>query len=550
MQALSNHPDQALANFVLRGIQTGFRIGFDHAHQAARLKSARKNLKSAQDNPTVVQEYIDAEVQAGRLVPLPAHTDQDRIHVSPFGVIPKRHQPGKWRLIVDLSSPKGHSVNDGISESLCSLRYPSVHDGARMARALGKGALLAKLDLKNAYRIIPVHPDDRWLLGVRWQGQTLLDAALPFGLRSAPKLFTAVADCLLWIMQANGIQLALHYLDDFLFIGKPDSPQCANSLRTAIDICTHLGVPIATNKIEGPSTSLSFLVIVIDTESFQLKLPSEKLQRLKVDIAKWQGRRRCTRRELQSLLGSLNHAASVIGPGRTFMRGLIESLSKAAAPHHHIRLSAVAKADLQWWSIFMEQWNGISYLPPPTPSIHIYSDASGSWGCGAIWSQAWLQIQWPPEWHSENIATKELVPIVAAAATWGSQWQFQAIRCHCDNIAVVSAINSGRAKFPPVNRLLRCLFFFAAQFNFGLTAEHIKGSQNQPADAISRNYTISTHFQLNPSPQPMPKDLLQILLDRPLLWSSPRWRALSSTCLAKAWQPPHAEPTHQPVGAT
>ena len=142
------------------------------------------------------------------------------------------------------------------------------------------------------------------------------------------------------------------------------------------------------------------------------------------------------------------------------------------------------------------------------------------------------------------------MPIVAAAATWGSQWQFQAIRCHCDNIAVVSAINSGRAKFPPVNRLLRCLFFFAAQFNFGLTAEHIKGSQNQPADAISRNYTISTHFQLNPSPQPMPKDLLQILLDRPLLWSSPRWRALFSTCLAKAWQPPHAEPTHQPVGAT
>ena len=215
MQALSNHPDQALANFVPRGIQTGFRIGFDHAHQAAHLNSARKNLKSAQDNLTVVQEYIDAEVQAGQLVPIPAHINRDRVHVSPFGVIPKRHQPGKWQLIVDLSLPKGHSVNDGISESLCSLHYPSVHDGARMARALGKGALVAKLDLKNAYRIIPVHPDDRWLLGVRWQGQTLLDAALPFGLRSAPKLFTAVADCLLWIMQANGIQLALHYLDDF-----------------------------------------------------------------------------------------------------------------------------------------------------------------------------------------------------------------------------------------------------------------------------------------------------------------------------------------------
>ena len=153
-------------------------------------------------------------------------------------------------------------------------------------------------------------------------------------------------------------------------------------------------------------------------------------------------------------------------------------------------------------------------LHHPSTSISIHL-ALGV--CGAILSQAWLQIQWPPGWHSENIATKELVPIVAAAATWGSQWQFQAIRGHCDNIhvAVVSAINSGRAKFPPVNRLLHCLFFFFAdQFNFGPTAEHIKGLQNQPEDANSCNYTISTHFQLNPSPQPMPKDLLQSLLDR------------------------------------
>ena len=188
-----------------------------------------------------------------------------------------------------------------------------------MARSLGIGALLAKLDLKNAYRMVPVHPDDRWLLGVRWQDQIFLDTALPFGLRSAPKLFTALADCLLWIMQANGVRHVLHYLDDFLFIGEPHSTECAQSLHTAIEVCAHLGVPVAPHKIEGPSTSLSFLGIMIDTESFQLKLPTEKLQRLKSDIAKWQGRRHCTKRELQSLLGSLNHAASVIGPGRTFM---------------------------------------------------------------------------------------------------------------------------------------------------------------------------------------------------------------------------------------
>ena len=92
-------------------------------------------------------------------------------------------------------------MNDGILEALCSLKYPSVQDGAKMALQLGRGVLMAKIDLQNAYRIVPVHPDDIGLLGVQWQGQVLVDTALPFSLRSAPKIFTALADGLMWVMQ-------------------------------------------------------------------------------------------------------------------------------------------------------------------------------------------------------------------------------------------------------------------------------------------------------------------------------------------------------------
>ena len=202
----------------------------------------------------------------------------------------------------------------------------------------GKGARLAKLDLKNAYRIIPIHPEDRWLLGVRWGGQTYIDAALPFGLCSAPKIFTTVADALMWIMQKHGIQYAIHYLDDFLFVGRPESPQCAEALDTALRICRWLGVPVASQKIEGPCKQLTFLGIEIDTNSMQLRLPLAKLLALRQEIQKWQRRRRCKKRELESLIGSLNHAASVVGPGRTFLRGLIDALPQVAAPHHWLRL--------------------------------------------------------------------------------------------------------------------------------------------------------------------------------------------------------------------
>ena len=76
------------------------------------------------------------------------------------------HTPGRWRLITDLSHPEGGSVKDGIASEWCSLRYMTVEEVAAAAQRLGTGALLAKLDIKYAYRLLPVHPDDRRLLGV------------------------------------------------------------------------------------------------------------------------------------------------------------------------------------------------------------------------------------------------------------------------------------------------------------------------------------------------------------------------------------------------
>ena len=88
------------------------------------------------------------------------------VHVSPIGLVPKGHATGKWRTIVDLSSPTAGSVNDGISAELCSLRYASLDDALGLITQLGPGTQLVKMDLKDAYRIVPVHPDDHHLLGI------------------------------------------------------------------------------------------------------------------------------------------------------------------------------------------------------------------------------------------------------------------------------------------------------------------------------------------------------------------------------------------------
>ena len=189
---LDSHPDQAFASYIHMGILTGFRIGY--AQDRTQLHCRRTNHPSALTNLSVVDERVAAELTAGRLLGPTSPQLTPFVHTSPLGLVPKPHQPNKWRLICDLSSPPDHSVNDGISPDLCSLRYASVQDAVNVIQLLGKGTQLVKLDIKDAYRIVPVHPADYHLLGVAWRGNIYIDRALPFGLRSAPKIFSALAD--------------------------------------------------------------------------------------------------------------------------------------------------------------------------------------------------------------------------------------------------------------------------------------------------------------------------------------------------------------------
>ena len=163
---LSKHPDPTFAQYLLQGLSQGFRIGFQ---RTARCIRAKRNLRSTYDHPEVVDTYMAHEVDLKRVVrlPLAAADTLPHLQISPIGVIPKRNRPNKWRLIVDLSSPDGQSVNDGMDRAQCSIKYASIDDAVQLIRGLGEGSLLAKLDLKDAYRIVPVHPDDRPLLGMR-----------------------------------------------------------------------------------------------------------------------------------------------------------------------------------------------------------------------------------------------------------------------------------------------------------------------------------------------------------------------------------------------
>ena len=149
-----------------------------------------------------------------------------------------------------------------------------------------KGTELAKMDIASAYRMVPVHPGDRPLLAVQWAGKIFFDKRLPFGLRSAPKSFTAVADALQWIFRKQGVTWVEHYLDDYSTMGPFGSGVCEQNLEVMLSYCQKLGVPVSAEKCAGPSSKLTFLGFELDTILMAVRLPEEKLQHIKLLVQK------------------------------------------------------------------------------------------------------------------------------------------------------------------------------------------------------------------------------------------------------------------------
>ena len=373
----------------------------------------------------------------------------------------------------------------------------------------GQDALMAKIDLKAAFRLIPVQAADWVHLGICWRGQFYVDTCLPFGLRSAPALFNHYAEALDWIMANNyGAQL-LHYLDDFLLVGPPGKDTCQEAMSRMLTVCDQLGIPVASEKLEGPTTALTFLGIVLNTSAQQLRLPPDKLEELTGLIRSWLSRHKATKRELLSLIGMLSFAAKVVPAGRLFLRRLIDLSTTVRKLHHHISLNAEARADIRWWDSFLPSWNGVAMFLDPewtaADSLQLYTDASGSLGFGAYFNSTWFRGDWQPHQRLplRSIQWQELFAIVAAASTWGHLWSGLRIHFHCDNLPIVQAWARQSAKHPDLMRLLQTLFLVAAQHSFTIRLSHLPGRLNSIADALSRN-NLPLFFTLAPQADPQP----------------------------------------------
>lgn len=510
---LNNHPDQAFVSKLITSLQTGFDIGYSGPHSPLIVP----NLHSASIHPHIVDEALEKEIQENRIAG-PYHSPPFvNLRCSGLGVVPKKD--GGWRLIYHLSAPTNQSINDYIDPTTYSLQYSTIDDAIKICHEVGKGALLAKVDLKNAFRLCPVRPDDWHLLGICWRGQFYVDKCLPFGLRSAPFLFNMVADSLEWILRYHfHQQYCFHYLDDFFFAGPPQTDACMVALMDMIQLCGQVGALIKPEKVIGPTTSLPLLGILLDTINQEAKLPDDKLVALLSELAefkKWATiKQTSSKRKLLSLIGKLSFACKVIPAGRIFLRCLLNIAHSVQHLEDQVHITSEALLDIEWWLQFASTWNGKAFfLDPnwmPPDQFQLYTDASGTLGYGAYWAGSWFSQEWPQDLLSMPIEWKELYAIVMVCEAWGRHWAGKRILFHCDNKAVMEVWQSGLSHSTQLMRLVRALFFVAANGNFHVLIRHIAGVDNCIADALSR-LQVQKFRQLAPQaarePTPIPATL-------------------------------------------
>lgn len=494
-------------------LTNGFHFGFSTGYNGLHAPRRAPNLQSALARPQVIQDYLTNECSAHHTAgPFPSPPLPNFV-ISPLGAVPKKRS-GKWRLIMHLSHPPGGSVNDGINIADFPLRYSTVYDAMDAVMHLGRHALMAKLDIQSAFRLCPVLPRDHHLLGMQWQGQYYYDRVLPFGLRSAPFIFNCLAEAVEWLARQRGITHIHHYLDDFFLAGSPHTDECASYLSSLTSLCNHLGIPLAEEKLEGPTTQLEYLGILLDSAKLEARLPEDKLQDLKAALTTWSARTPCTKQELLSFIGTLSFAAKVVPAGRTFLRRMIDLSTTAGHLHDTITLSEGLRLDIRWWEAFATPWTGRSFflLPnwTPAPDLHLYTDSSGAIGFGAYCNGEWFNGKWSLTQAHHSIQYKELYPIVLAALIWGHRWSTLKVRFECDNQAVVHSIVAGTSHCPHMMHLLRNLFYIAANHNFTVSAQHLPGTHNVIADSLSRSnmQAFRAHAPTAaPLPTPIPPSL-------------------------------------------
>ena len=347
---------------------------------------------------------------------------------------------------------------------------------------------MTRLDLKDAHFAIPIHKSHQKYLRFRWKDPSFQFTSLPFGLSTAPRVFTKILRPVVRCLREMGIRCVI-YLDDILIMSQVKDLTHQHTWAT-VDLLESLGFLVNYQKsVLKPAQEISFLGFVLNSKRKEVRLPQSKVSLIQQEARQLLSQERVSARGLASFIGKLSAAILAIYPAPLHYRSLQRLKHRALRVSNYdsqMTISIPAQQDLQWWIDHLGNWNG-RVIQEAMPEIEIETDAS-SMGWGAYCRGDFTGGCW-----SQTEATLHINALELMAATFGVQafckgTQVKSVLLKTDNSTVVAYINKmGGTKSPILVQLAKDLWQWCIQREIHLKAQHLPGKLNFTADFLSRH---------------------------------------------------------------
>ena len=418
--------------------------------------------------------------------------------------------PAETGHLSDLNSSRGillkhvHSAQERWGSETC--HQPKVLEQTCEIRAFQDGGPAhsqssikeRRLELKDALFMVPIASQFRHLLLFKMEKKTYQFNCLPFGLCTAPRVFTKILKPAIEMLRSLSIRLVI-YMDDMLLMA--DSKQkLTEHVQCTVFLLENLGFIMNSKKsILQPMKEIEFLGMIVSSLSMDLKLPGEKIRKIRLEARRLLHSKQPSAQLLSQLLGKLNATSPALQMAPLFCRSLQICLKQALSDSQQnyqaaVQLSPQALEDLQWWELHLSSWNGRSLITQPT-SLTITSDASLQ-GWGATCNGNRTRGPWSPSEQSLHINCLELLAATLAVQSFAKEKSGISILLQIDNSTAVAYINRRGGTASP--KLTKDLWLWCMERNILLHAQHLPGVLNIIADEESRTWSDRSEWKLSP----------------------------------------------------
>ena len=398
------------------------------------------------------------------------------------------------RVIIDLSFPKGLSVNAGIIRGWYqgkpfTYTLPSIGNVVDRVKYLGENCLIWTVDLERAYRQLRVCPLSTPLLGINFKGLNYVDLAPPFGCRMSALACSRTTSAVVWILRKKGVWSKC-YLDDF--VGVEADTVTANKSYEAVKVVTsELGLDLAQQKCTPPAKVATWLGYTIDTGNMTVSIPSIKIEET-LDLCRgWMEKKEASRKELRSLFGKLKHVSSCIPPAVRFLSRILDALRSTPFVGSHPLPEGIHK-DISWFMESARALNGVFLIPPPELK-HWKIECDSSLVGGGAWSAThYFTEVYEGSYveQAEGILHLEALNVIQALSSLlpKNPSAFKIILV-TDNEPTQVVLERGRGRDKLLNACSRQLWLLAAVNSTVVEVVHAPGKDLDLADALSRPLT-------------------------------------------------------------